>query len=84
MSQDITDLLDHEDRLKSAYFRSISKMRRNPSGGRNGGRPRTAARCLCGMYTQAGLARRPNHACDTSRMMKSPAWVKKLKPELGA
>lgn len=63
MSQDITDLHAEEDRLKSAYFRSISKMRRNPSGGRNGGRPKTAPRCLCGKYTQAGLARRPNHKC---------------------
>lgn len=53
--------------LRAERARRNSAKRKVKTGGRNGGRPRTARRCPCGMYTESQLKRRPGHACAENK-----------------
>jgi len=41
---------------------ALQALRKTKTGGRNGGRPRTAPRCPCGAMT-AARAKQRNHRC---------------------
>lgn len=52
-----------DDDLRALWAARNSALRRNPSGGRSGGRPRATERCPCGRYSlhSAQLLR---HVCQ--------------------